>query len=208
MTQNFGGTVADGYLSFDNLYDAYLYTFGKGKTATTVTAPDVVVSKGTGVVIKGTVLDISPAQPNTPCVSKDSMELQMEYLHMQMPQDGLWHNETLTGVPVSLTAIDSNGNVVDIGTVTTSGYYGTFEMAWTPSAEGTYKIIASFMGDDSYGSSGASTAVSVGPAPEPIQFPEQIAPTDYSMTITYAAVAIIIAVVISVAIAVLILKKR
>ena len=47
--------------------------FGKGLSATTVTTPDVVVPKGTGVVIKGTVLDLSPAQPNTPCVSKDSM---------------------------------------------------------------------------------------------------------------------------------------
>ena len=114
----------------------------------------------------------------------------------------------MTGVSVSLTAIDSKGNVVDVGIATTSAYYGTFEMAWNPPAEGTYKIIASFAGDDSYGSSGASTAVSVGPAPEPIQFPEQIAPTDCSMTIIYAAVAIIVAVVISVAVAVLILKKR
>jgi len=37
---------------------------------------------------------------------------------------------------------DEDGSVTDIGTVTSSGYYGTFEKAWTPSAEGTYKIIA------------------------------------------------------------------
>jgi len=68
---------------------------------------------------------------------------------------------------VTLTAIGSDRNYIDIGTVTTSGYYGTFGLAWTPSEEGTYEIIASFEGDDSYGSSGASTFVSVGPAPAP-----------------------------------------
>ena len=121
----------------------------------------------------------------------------MEYLHMQQPIDGLLHNVTMTGVPVSLTAIDSNNNYVDIGTVTTSAYYGTFEMAWTPPAEGTYKIVASFAGDDSYGSSGASTAISVGPAPEQIQIPEQATPPDYTMTILCVGIAVIIAVAIA-----------
>ena len=111
------------------------------------------------MVIKGTVLDQSPAQPGTPCVSKDSMTTQMEYLHMQCPIDGIWGNETITGVPVTLTAIDSNGTVIDFGTTTTNGYYGTFSMAWTPPNEDTYQIIATFAGDESYGSSAAATAV-------------------------------------------------
>jgi len=191
------GGVADGYLTASNGYDGYMYVFGKGKTATTVTAPDVVMPKGNGIVLRGTVLDQSPAQPNTPCVSKDSMQTQMEYLHMQQPIDGLLHNITMTGVPVSLTAIDSNNNYVDIGTVTTSAYYGTFEMAWTPPTEGTYRIVASFAGDDSYGSSGASTAVTVGPAPVEITIPEQLVPPDYTMTIIAAAIAVIIAVAIA-----------
>ena len=29
---------------------------------------------------------------------------------MQLPIDGIYHNVTMTGVPVILTAIDSNGN--------------------------------------------------------------------------------------------------
>jgi hypothetical protein len=161
------GAVADGYLTASNAYDGYMYVFGKGLSATTVTGPDVSVPKGTAFTIKGTVLDQSPAQPGTPCVSKESMTTQMEYLHMQHPIDGLWHNEMITGVPVTLTAIGSDGNYIDIGTVTTSGYYGTFGLAWTPPEEDTYEIIASFEGDDSYGSSGASTFVSVGPAPAP-----------------------------------------
>lgn len=199
--------VADGYLALGTR-DGYMYVFGKGKSATTVTAPDVVIPKGNGVVIKGTVLDMSPAQPGTPCVSVGSMALQMEHLHLQMPVGGIWDNETVIGVPVSLTAIGSDGSVIDIGTVTSNGYYGTFGKEWTPPAEGTYEIIASFVGDESYGSSAASTIISVGPAAAPIEVPEQIVPPDYTMTIVYAAIAIIIAVIISVAIAVLILKKR
>ncbi len=58
----------------------------------------------------------------------------------------------MTGVPVTLTAIDKNGNPNNIGTATTSAYYGTYEIAWTPPAQGTYKVIAAFAGDDSYGS--------------------------------------------------------
>ena len=201
------GAMADGYLTAGS-QDGYMYVFGKGKSATTVTAPDVVVTKGTGVVIKGTVLDISPGQPGTPCVSKDSMATQMEYLHMQFPVDGIWHNLTMTGVPVTLTAIDSTGNYVNIGKATTSGYYGTYEMAWVPPAEGTYKIIASFAGDDSYGSSAASTAVVVGPAPAPIQFPEQIAPQDYTMTIAAGVIAIIFAVALVGLLLFVTLRKR
>ena len=190
------GLIADGYLTACNWYDGYMYVFGKGKSTTTVTAPDVLIAKGNGVVIKGSVLDQSPAQPGTPCVSRDSMTTQMEYLHMQHPIDGLNHDVTMIGVPVTLTAIDSNNNYIDIGTVTTSAYYGTYEKAWTPPAEGTYKIIASFAGDESYGSSAASTAISVGPAPATIEIPAQATPPDYTLTILGVGIAVIIAVAI------------
>jgi hypothetical protein len=190
------GGVADGYLTASNSYDGYMYVFGKGKSMSTVMAPDVVVSKGSGVVIKGTVLDISPAQPGTPCVSKDSMATQMEYLHLQHPIDGVDHKAVMTGVPVVLNAIGSDGSSINIGTVTTDGYYGTFSKSWTPPAQVDYKIIASFAGDDSYGSSSASTTMSVGPAPAGITFPEQPTPPDYTMSIFGAAVAVIIAVAV------------
>jgi hypothetical protein len=103
----------------------------------------------------------------------------------------------MTGVPVTLSAIGSDGTFVDLGTVTTNPYYGTFSLAWTPTEEDTYSIVASFTGSESYGSSSASTAVSVGPAPEPYPQPvEPEAPTDYTMTIVDVGIAIIIAVVI------------
>jgi outer membrane protein assembly factor BamB len=202
------GVIADGYMTATDSYTGTMYVFGKGKSATTVTAPDVVMPLGNGVVIKGTVLDLSPAQLGTPCVSKQSMALQMEYLHLQMSQSGLWQNETVTGVPVTLTAIGSDGTVIDIGTVTTNGYYGTFSAVWTPAKEDKYEIIASFAGSESYGSSAASTALAIGPATKEIVIPEQVMPPDYTMTILGVGIAIMIVVVIAVAVAVLILRKR
>ena len=86
---------------------------------------------------------------------------------MQRPIDGIWGDKTISGVPVVLTAIHEDGSVVDIGTSTTEGYSGTFGHAWTPSEEGIDRIIASFEGDESYGSSMATTWITVGPAPSP-----------------------------------------
>jgi hypothetical protein len=131
----------------------------------------------------------------------------MEHIHLQTSINGLWGNETPIGVPVFLTAIGSDGSVYDIGQVTTNGYYGTFSQAWTPPKEDTYQIIASFAGDESYGSSAASTAVSVGPATPEIIIPEQPA-ISLPPTETYiigATIAIIIAIAI---VGMLILKKK
>jgi len=155
------GAVADGYLAAGSLQDGSMYVFGKGKSATTVSAPQTSVPKGTTVLIQGAVLDMSPAQPGTPCVSKESMATYMEYLHMQKPiPDGY----VVTGVPVTLLAIGSDSTVIDIGTVKSD--LGGFRCEWIPPDEDLYTITASFMGDDSYGSSWAATALSVGPAPE------------------------------------------
>jgi len=187
--------IADGYLAVSESYTGTLYVLGKGKSATTVTAPDVAVPKGTALTIKGTVLDMSPAQPETACVSKESMAIQMEYLHKQMPIGGLWGNETITGVPVALTAIGSDGSYIDIGVVTSDGYYGTFSKSWIPPAEGDYKIIASFAGDESYGSSGASTAVTVGPAPSPNVPIEPVAESSLLTNVAIIAAVVVVAVI-------------
>lgn len=136
------------------------------------------------------------------------MTTQMQYLHFQYPIDGLYRNETITGVPVTLTAIGSDGTVIDIGKVTTNGYYGTFSYAWTPPKEDTYTIAASFAGDDSYGSSSAATAISVGPAvitPEP---QPQASVPDYTMTIVGVGIAVIVAVAVIALALFLALRKR
>jgi hypothetical protein len=187
------GAMADGYLTVSSS-DGYMYVYGKGKSATTVSAPQTAVTQGQGVIVSGTVLDQSPAQPGTPCISKDSMTTYMEYLHCQMPIDGLWHNETVTGVPVSIDAVDPKGNSVHVADVT-SDMSGTFSYLWIPDTPGKYTVTATFKGDDSYGSSWAETAVGVIAAPEATtDNQQQITVPDYTMTIIAAAIAIIIAV--------------
>ncbi|MFC1486644.1 PQQ-binding-like beta-propeller repeat protein [Thermoproteota archaeon] len=195
------GAIADGYLVVDADYLGQTLVIGKGKSATTVTAPDVAVPKGTAFTIKGTVLDQSPAQPGTPCVSPESMSTQMEYLHMQRPISGLHGDETINGVTVMLSAIAYDGSYVDIGTVITEGYSGTFGHSWTPTEEGTYKIIASFEGDASYGSSSSTTWVTVGPEAssggtiEPEPTPETPLITTEIAIIAAVAVAVVIGIV-------------
>jgi hypothetical protein len=197
--------VADGYLAGASMYDGYMYVFGKGKSATTIEAPKTVITQGQSVVITGTVLDQSPAQPGTPCVSEDSMSTQMEYLHMQRPIDGIWHNVTMSGVPVSLDTVDPNSNYVHIGDVTTEAYSGTFGFTWEPEVPGQYTVTATFMGDGSYGSSFATTYVSVGEAPPATAAPEQPVIPDYTLAIVGVGIAMILAVAI---VGVLILRKR
>ncbi len=157
----------DGYACIPNAYDGYMYVIGKGKSQTTVEAPLTAIPLGQSIMIKGTVLDMSPAQPETPCVSKESMSGWMDYLHMQRPIPA-----DVTGVPVSLDTIDPNGNFIHIGDVS-SDMSGMFKKMWTPEITGEYTVIATFMGDDSYGSSYAETAVGVVEALEPYPEPPE-----------------------------------
>ncbi len=207
----FQGAIADGYLMMSNAYDGILYTFGMGQSATTVSAPQTEINQGQSVLVTGTVLDQSPAQPGTPAVSASSMETQMEYLHMQNPIGGTFGNETITGVPVTLTAIGSDGTVYNIATTTTNGYYGTFSYPWTPPKPDTYTITASYAGDGSYGSSQAATGLLVGQAqatatPAPTSGSSDLATSSELMTaMTVGVIAIIIAIAI---VGILLLRKR
>ncbi len=197
--------VSDGYLSVGGA-DGYQYIIGRGLSATTVTTSSKTPASGTTILIEGTVLDQSPAQTGTPCVSQESMGTQMNYLHRQQPQNGVTGTETITGVPVTLTAIDPNGNAQTIDTVTTNGYYGTFSCAWTPDNEGKWTIIASFVADDSYGSSSAATDIEVVAAPQSTQTvtPSQITNPPYELYIVGTGIAIIVVILA----ALLLLRKR
>jgi len=149
--------ISDGYLTACNAYDNQIYVLGKGPSETTVEAPQTVVSKGTGVMITGTVTDQSVGAKDTPAISDESMQSWMEYLYMQkvLPTDA-------TGVTVSLTAVSPNGETTDIGTTTTN-IAGSYGIMWTPQEEGQYLIKATFAGTNSYGSSYDMTYLGVGP---------------------------------------------
>jgi hypothetical protein len=201
------GPAADGYLTVPSA-DGCMYVFGKGQSQTTVNAPDTSITAGEKVIIKGTVVDLSIAQPNTPCVSKESMATQMEYLHIQHPIDGLYHNLTITGVPVSIDATDPNGNPVHIGDVTTEGYSGTFGYEWQPMIAGKYQITATFLGDDSYGSSFATTYATVSEAPLESPTATPISFDAINNTIMTGLTVVGIAIIIAIIAAVLLLRKR
>ncbi len=159
--------VSNGYLTAQNSLDGQIYTIGKGQSALTVTASPKVAATASGILIEGTITDQSPAQKDTPAISDSDMNRWMEYLHMQKPMP-----TNVTGVSVTLIAIGPNGAVTEIGTAT-SDMYGNFGFAWTPTAAGTYQIIANFTGTNSYGSSSASTYVNVGAAPAATATPTQ-----------------------------------
>ena len=52
-------TIVDGYATVLNAYDNQLYTYGKGPSQLTVTAPGVGVTTATPVTIRGTITDIA-----------------------------------------------------------------------------------------------------------------------------------------------------
>ncbi len=197
------GAIADGYFIHTNEYDGYTYCYGKGESQTTVQAPLTAITEGQSVVLTGTVTDLSPAQPGTPCVSKESMTAWMEYIHQQKPMPN-----NVIGVSVSLDTVDPNNNFVHIGTAVSDGS-GVYSLMWQPEVPGKYKIIATFAGDESYGSSFAETAVGVVSAAEPTAGPT-VQPATVSEQYFIPAIAGIIVLIVVVAIlqTVLLLRKR
>jgi len=196
--------IADGYMVFANAYDGRIYAVGKGPSRMTVTAPDTASPLGASVTIKGTITDIAAGTkqeeqaarfPNgVPAVSDASQGAWMEYVYSQKtrPMD-------TTGVPVTLSVVDGNGNYRDIGTTTSTD--GFFSLNWKPDITGQYTVYASFTGSESYYPTHAVTAFSVDPA-APTAAPTSTQPLFDSVTqsvqntIIIAAVAIIIAIAI------------
>ncbi len=222
--------IADGIVVGLNYYDNMIYAYGKGPSATTITADPVVATRGDDILIQGVVTDQSPGAQNTPAIADKNIQAWMEYLYQQQakPTDA-------TGVPVHITAIDPNGNFQDIGTVT-SDAAGNYATLWTPPVPGVYKITATFEGSNSYWGSSAETAFGVKEAkaatpqvtptpssptptiaptinPTPIQTtsptpsPAIVPPTSSEPTTTYIAIAVAIIIIVAAA-ATLVLRKR
>lgn len=154
-SRTFQGAIADGYLVLTNEYDGYTYVYGRGKSSTTLSAPQTAIRLGDSIEITGTVLDQSPAQKGTPAIGDEYISDWMDYIHSSRPKP-----TNAMGVPVSLDAYDPNGNYIHIGDLT-SNADGAFQKLWKPDIAGEYTIIATFMGTNSYGSSSASTGIGV-----------------------------------------------
>jgi outer membrane protein assembly factor BamB len=204
--------TADGVLIFWNNYDAQVYAVGKGPTQMTVTAPNTGAEFGTPVVIRGTVTDISAGTkqqeqaarfPNgVAAVSDASQQDWMAYVYMQKGRP-----TNTTGVPVTLSVVDSNGNYREIGSAT-SDSSGMFTYTWTPDIQGSYTVIASFTGSESYWPSYAESSFAVSnptQSPAPTATPTQSAADLYLLP---GIVSIIVAIVVCFAITILVLRKR
>jgi hypothetical protein len=162
------GAIADGFLVTWNSFDKQIYTYGKGQTATTASIQNDIITEGNDIIIKGTVTDQCPGtQQSTqkanfpagvPCVSDASMTDWMEYVYMQQPKPA-----NATGVQVTLSVIDANGNNRVIGTATTNDD-GFYSFKWTPDIQGEYTVYASFAGSESYWPSHTVTSFAVNPA--------------------------------------------
>jgi len=205
--------VADGYFVYLNCYDMQVYSVGKGPSQMTVTAPDVSVTLGSSISIKGTITDISAGTtqqaqaarfPNgVAAVSDASQKLWMEYVYMQKPRP-----TNTIGVPVTINVVDSNGNYREIG-ATTSDADGYFSLNWKPDITGQYTVYASFAGSASYWPSHAVTSFAVDsaaatPAPtaEPIQ-----SPADMYFVPAIAGLFVLI-IVVAIVLALLMLRKH
>jgi len=156
-----GVQIADGRIVSLNAYDMQLYCYGKGPSATTVTAPDTGIPLGSSVTIRGTVTDQSPGAEGTPAIADEYMTEWMEYLYMQQAKP-----EDAKGVEVVLTTLDPNGNSYEIGK-TTSSLSGVYGCAFEPPVPGLYKIIATFEDSKSYYNSYAETYINVEEAVSP-----------------------------------------
>jgi outer membrane protein assembly factor BamB len=206
--------MADGILVGLNFFDNQLYAFGRGPSATTVTASPKVSVHGNKVMIEGTVTDQSPVGKRdtsgyvqvplkgTPAISDEDMAAWMEYLFMQQacPTDA-------KGVEVVLTVLDPNNNAYEIGR-TTSDYTGTFGFEFEPLVPGTYQIIATFEGSNAYGPSSAATYITVEEAPAATAAPTE-PPTGVADAYFVPAVAgIIVAIIIVGLLLFMLLRKR
>jgi hypothetical protein len=174
--------LADGFLTYYSYYDNQIYSIGKGPSTTTVEAPLQGITQGQSIVIQGTVTDQSSGAKKkvqtgefsvVPAVSDESMGKWMEYIYMQKPKPA-----DAKGVPVKLTAVDPNGNAIDIAIVT-SETSGLYSYAWVPTIPGKYTITATFAGSNSYWPSSAQAAISVDAKPQasPITPPPTATPT-------------------------------
>jgi len=209
--------IGDSIITTMNTYDQQIYAIGKGPSSIKVQAPMTGVNVGGSLVIQGTVMDVSPGTTSTalalrfpngvPAVSDASMSSWMGFVYQQFPRP-----TNVTGVPISIDVIDSNGNYRNIGTVN-SDSQGTFGLTWTPDIPGQYTVIASFAGSNSYFGSSAETyftATAAAATAPPTSTPQaDLATTTNLMTyMAIGVIAIIIAIAIVGAMLAMMLRKR
>jgi outer membrane protein assembly factor BamB len=207
------GAIAAGEYVYLNMYDMQINAIGKGPSATTLEAPIADIAQKSGLVLRGTVMDISAGTkqnqqaadfPNgVPAVSDASQSDWMPYVYMQKPKP-----TNTTGVSVTIDVVDANGNFRNIGKTTTDSS-GAFSLQWTPDISGKYIVMATFVGSESYWPSNAETSFAVDPA-SPTLAPTSTPTTSIADMYFVPAIAglFLAIIVVGAVLAILLLRKR
>jgi hypothetical protein len=207
------GIIGDSIIATMDTYDQRIYAIGKGPTALTAAAPDVSVEFGKTVVIKGSVTDISPGTqtdsikmrfPNgVPVVSDASQSQWMLYVYKQFECP-----TNASGVPLTFSVLDANGNYRVVGT-TTSDLTGAYRFSWKPDISGEYTVYVTFAGSEAYYGSVAQNAFFVEdqPAATATPTPQQPSAADTYFIPAIAGLFVLIIIVL-VLVVLMMLRKR
>jgi outer membrane protein assembly factor BamB len=204
--------IADGYATWFNGLDNQIYSVGRGPSSLTVSAPQTGITFGNSLIISGTVMDVSAGtQQNeqavrfangVPVSSDASMKDWMGYVYQQKPLP-----TNFTGVEVTVSVIDANGNYRVIGTTSTD-IYGKYNLQWTPDITGQFYVYSTFAGTQGYWPSSSSAAFAVDAAaatPTPVPTQEPSAADLYFIP---ATIGVIIAIVVVGAVIALLVSKK
>jgi outer membrane protein assembly factor BamB len=201
--------LADGFTVFDNGYDNQIYTTGRGPSETSVNAQ----AFGDSIVISGLITDNSPGTQQTqqaadfphgvPCASDESMSDWMGYVYQQQAIPN-----NFTGVPVTISVLDSNGNYYSIGTTTTD-IMGSYSLTYKPSIPGTFTVYANFAGTNAYWPSSAEAhfyeSEPAASTPAPTAAPLSMA--DQYFVPAFASIIILI-ILVGAVLGILLVRKR
>ena len=183
--------IGDSIIATMDTYDQRMYAIGKGPSSTTVSIQNDVISLGSSVMIKGTVMDVSPGTedeaiqlrfPNgVPAISDEDMSEWMLYLYKQFERP-----ENATGVEVFIKIQDPNGDWYS--TYVTADSNGVFSLMWDPAIVGEYHVTVIFEGSESYYTSEATTTFGVDEAPDEAPCAAEIADTTLARLPAYPAI--------------------
>jgi hypothetical protein len=137
-----------------------------------------------------------------PVASDASMREWMGYVYQDKPAPS-----NFTGVEVTVSVVDANGNYRTVGTTTTD-MTGMYSLSWTPDIAGDYTVVATFAGTNGYWGSTSRSTFTVDEAkatatPMPTQ-----APSAADLYFLPAIAALLVAVIVAIALIALVLIKK
>ena len=204
--------IGDNIIAGMDTYDNRIYAMGKGPTKVTTDPIGMSVDLGRAVVVTGTVTDISAGTqdssialrfPNgVPAVSDESQSDWMLYVYkqFQLPANA-------TGVPLSLSVIDANGNHRTVAT-TTSDVNGHYSFTWTPDISGTYIVYVTFGGSAAYWPSVGQSAFTVEEISSPTSSTGGTSGNAADMYLLPGIIAIIIVIIVVGVIIVVVVSRK